>query len=219
MHFAHPSSWEDPYETRLLHKQGQFIYGLCWCKLGVSDAMWRIYSPSTLGVRIRTTRERLGAALRDEQDKQPDFRWHLQDVRYVFQDDLESKLGAIAASLGERYRFKDAVAPLFLKRRAFKHEHEVRAAVFAPKSGASATSFRLKVTARWLIDSVLVDPRAPNAYVEAYRYYLKGKLKFPGTVGKSVLYAPGVSIAAGTDATAELKGLEIATGQGTRDAD
>ena len=91
IYFAHPSSWEDPYETRLVHRQSQFVYGLCWCKIGVSDAMWRVYSPNNIGVRIRTTRERLRAALQDRQSKQPDFRWQLQDVRYVFQDDLESR--------------------------------------------------------------------------------------------------------------------------------
>ena len=63
-----------------------------------------------------------------------------------------------------------------------------------------------------------MDPRAPDEYVEAYRHYLKDRLNFPGNVEKSTLYARGVAIAAGTDATAELKGQEIETAQGMFDA-
>ena len=62
-HFAHPSAWEDPYEIRTTNAMSDRIFALCWCRDGVSDAMWRIYSPDRLGVRIRTRMDRLQTSL------------------------------------------------------------------------------------------------------------------------------------------------------------
>jgi len=70
---------------------------------------------------------------------------------------------------------------------------------------------------RWLIDSVLVDPRAPDAFFSSYRYYLKDRLNFPGTVSKSGLYDIGTSVAAGVNVDQKLTGQEIRSSQGSPD--
>ncbi len=62
-YFAHPSTWEDPYEVRIHNSLSPLLFAQCWCRRGVSDAMWRIYSPNNLGVRIRTQADRLKPAL------------------------------------------------------------------------------------------------------------------------------------------------------------
>ena len=65
-----PSKWEDPYERALQAlvtgdnpdiKRG--LFGLCWTTEARSDALWRIYSPNKLGVRISTTVGRLYSTL------------------------------------------------------------------------------------------------------------------------------------------------------------
>lgn len=64
LYFSHPSQWEDPYETHVKHSYDHAIFAQCWTTASMSDAMWRIYSPNFLGVRLRT---RVGANLR--------FKW------------------------------------------------------------------------------------------------------------------------------------------------
>lgn len=200
LYFAHPSSWEDPYETQLQHKDSARVFGLCWCRTGVSDAMWRIYSTNRLGVRIRTTRHRLKEAL-TAVTQERSIKWKVQDVRYLRSEDLRHELECVADLLWQRNSVHDMFAPLFVKREAFRHEDEVRAVVLAPPEIDHAVrgAFRLKVQMRWLIDNVLIDPRAPDEFVDAYRHYLKDRLEFPGYVGKSALYAKSDVIEAGPE--------------------
>lgn len=189
LYFANPASWEDPYESLLSHQHSEYLFAQCWCKNAVSDAMWRIYSSNSLGVRIRTTRARLRSTLEDA-SASDGFRFKLKDVKYLPQDDLENEFSKIADSLAQRHSYNDSIASLFLKRNAFRHEAEVRVVLTAPTERAAPTFLRVQVTSAWLIDSVLIDPRAPDEYVRAFQHYIKDKLAFPGTVLKSALYSP-----------------------------
>ena len=58
-HFSHPSTWDDPYEKFIKHHLSHALFAQCWSRAYSSDAMWRIYSPHGLGVRISTTEEKL----------------------------------------------------------------------------------------------------------------------------------------------------------------
>lgn len=51
--FARPTTWDDPYERRIDHPAMNEVFAQCWCRRVVSDAMWRIYSQNTFGVRIK----------------------------------------------------------------------------------------------------------------------------------------------------------------------
>lgn len=55
LYFAHPSTWDDPYEKFIKHPQSHALFAQCWTRASSSDAMWRIYSPNGLGVRISTS--------------------------------------------------------------------------------------------------------------------------------------------------------------------
>ncbi len=189
--FAHPSSWEDPYETRLIHKKSNLFFAQCWCKYGVSDAMWRIYSPDKLSVRIRTTREKLATQLNDAK-VWLDFDYLIEDVKYPFKVDLEKESQEILAKLNRKFNSKVAASCLFLKRRAFKHEAEVRAIIYdksSKKLADNKAGFLVPVDPNRLITSILFDPRSPDAYVNAFRHYLKDEIGFSGPVNKSTLYA------------------------------
>src|SRR5574343_340232 len=63
LYFSHPSVWDDPFERAIIHPLSKDVFAQCWCRTAISDAMWRIYSPHGLGVRVATTRERLQRAL------------------------------------------------------------------------------------------------------------------------------------------------------------
>lgn len=190
LHFAPPASWADPFETKLKHPNATRIFAQCWCKKGVSDAMWRIYSPDSLGVRIRTTRPLLQATLASAA-KQVNARILVKRVRYLPESELSNQLEAIADELYQSYSVRLACEPLFMKRRAFHHEAEVRAVAYVPQDSSTDLSQGLKVPCdpHTLVQSVLVDPRAPKEFVQAYRYYLREKLGFAGRVAQSALYA------------------------------
>jgi hypothetical protein len=188
-HFAHPSTWEDPYEIRIKNPLSDELFAQCWCRNGVSDAMWRIYSQDKLGVRIRVNLE----AFRGQLIKiasQSNIGFRIARVKYVSELEYGIRTRKIFLDLQRRVTFARASAHLYLKRRAFNHEVETRIVVcdFDQLPQAKPSSLKIKLDARKLIDSVLVDPRAPDEYVEAYRKYLKDTLTFPGPVKKSQLY-------------------------------
>jgi hypothetical protein len=72
---VNPTKWDDPFESFFLeatevkdNSTGEIIslknlaadwYGQCWSKKAESDAMWRIYSPDKMGVKVRTTVRKL----------------------------------------------------------------------------------------------------------------------------------------------------------------
>ena len=188
-HFAHPSSWEDPYETLIRHSLSNAMFAQCWCRKGVSDAMWRIYSPDKLGVRIRTTKQRLELALLQEASARR-LGARVSTVKYLSELEYIVRTQTIDLNLKKGFTFVRASAHLFLKRRAFEHEFETRVVVFDPAQAVNAkeSAIKVKLDSRKLIDSVLIDPRAPEPFVEAYRYFLRDHLKFLGPVKKSQLY-------------------------------
>lgn len=190
LYFAHPSTWSDPYETKLRHRESDRVFAQCWCRRGVSDAMWRIYSPDSLGVRIRTTRPLLTISLKTAAAVLG-IRTIIKQVKYLPESELSHEIEAIADELAQQHDSKLACEPLFMKRRAFHHEAEVRAVTYVPPNCAMALDggLRLPVDPHFLIQSILVDPRAPKEFVGAYKYYLSEKLGYAGRVGQSALYA------------------------------
>ena len=193
-YFAHPSAWEDPYEVRSTNALSNAVFAQCWCRDGVSDAMWRIYSTDRLSIRIRTTEQKLKSALLRACIDQ-DIGLKIARVQYV--NDIEHLLRdeTILLSAARKPTFANAVSHLFLKRRAFKHEAETRVLLFDSKQDidSNVKFIKVKLPTRNLIDSVLVDPRAPDEFVAAYTAYIKGVLKFPGPVRKSQLYRSDVA--------------------------
>jgi hypothetical protein len=188
---SHPSNWEDPYETILCHKYSESFFAQCWCKNGVSDAMWRIYSPNQIAVRIRTTREQLETQLHAASEKLG-FRFMMADVQYLPQMKVESALNGAAKKLRGKFNSDIAARTLFLKRDAFSHEAEVRIVIYPNqlrKTGPFEKYYRIPIEPHDLIRGVLVDPRAPEAYVEAYKHYLHTKLHYRRDVRRSLLYS------------------------------
>jgi hypothetical protein len=188
-HFAHPSTWEDPYEIRTVNPLSSSLFAQCWCRKGVSDAMWRIYSSDKLGVRIRTTATSLNEALTLATLRRK-LGHRMNKVSYVTERQYAERIAVINASLAKRVTFARASQHLFLKRVAFEHEAETRVVVFDLDQPLESTVKFVKVQlpTRDLIDSVLVDPRAPDEYVEMYQDYLARTLHFAGKVEKSSLY-------------------------------
>ena len=185
--FAHPSTWEDPYEHHS-HKHSGSLFAQCWSRNAVSDAMWRIYSPHHLGVRIRTTPRELAKAVQTFTRSHRGYSWHSKEVEYHKQTPLKAKFQVLRSRIDKD--LSNGAELLYHKRDAFAHEAEWRASIFCsedrptdPKEG-----LRVKVDPHEFIGNIFLDPRAPNEIVAAFSFYFKNKLKFEGAVEKSALY-------------------------------
>lgn len=189
LHFAHPSAWVDPYEVRLRHAASSQFFGQCWCMKGVSDAMWRIYSPNHLGVRISTSTKLLRQQL-EPAVKELGASIRYEEVDYLSQYNINKALRSIQTNLTKGFSVERATDALLLKREAFDHEAEYRAVLHLPTATQRDVrkGIKLKVDPYRLVDSVLLDPRAPEELAAAFTFYLKEKLKFKKRVAPSVLY-------------------------------
>ncbi len=156
-----PEKWEDPYEKALQElatgqklSERPSVFGLCWSMQGRSDALWRIYSPNTLGVRISTTVDRLLLALTPKATSGINSEnLYLGRVTYLPEsskraelfdfgkfplgltaDDFDRPIRTIADAIEDMkeraesklVNRKDIAKALFVKRTAFEHEKEVR---------------------------------------------------------------------------------------------
>lgn len=171
------------------HPASHQFFGQCWCTKGVSDAMWRIYSPAHLGVRISTSTAKLRKAL-ESPVEDGGLAMRLEPVEYARQHTINSELRALQEDLRNQFNTYRAMDTLFLKRDAFEHEAEYRVVIHNPVAAEDAVlrGLKLKVNPHRLIDSILLDPRAPKELAEAFIFYFKEKIGFKGRVAPSVLY-------------------------------
>lgn len=189
LYFANPSTWDDPYEQLIKHSRDHALFGQCWSRSSTSDALWRIYSQNGMGVRISTTEEKLRAVIRAG-IKENAYRYKLDSVEYVSLKDLNAKAKEIAANQKDILVVGEAVKMLYVKRSAFSHENEVRATIYCPSEAKTEgrKGISISVDPHSFINRILLDPRASDELVDAFKFYFKTKVGFKGEVTRSVLY-------------------------------
>ena len=189
LYFAHPSSWEDPFETRVKHREANQVFGLCWCTRSVSDAMWRIYSPDRVGIRIATSSRLLQKSI-GSQLSIMGLQYRSGDVKYYSESHLTKKVNQIRNASRMEAGSHHPTDALFMKREAFDHESEFRTLVIDPSLSLDQkkAGITIKVDPHELITNILIDPRAPVEIVDAFTYYFEKKLQFKGRIRRSVLY-------------------------------
>lgn len=114
------------------------IYGQCWTRHTVSDAIWQIYSNGTDGFRLRTRVDRLLGSLKS-QVEEPDTSCYIGRVHYLKDNEL--------VEFGKTHFMdpnaipSEVVASAYLvKRNAFEHEKEVRL-IYQANSAKKAPTF------------------------------------------------------------------------------
>lgn len=191
--FARPSLWHDPYEVRIKHPRSEALFAQCWCQTAMTEAMWRIYSPHGTGVRIRTTKERLEAAVA-KWAKSKGYGYREDEVEYFEPAEINRFYKQLEADLGKRYTVKRAADALFVKREAFGHENEWRSILYCKDVPADKKGIEVPVDPHELIDGVVLDSRAPTQLVDALALYFNKKLGYKGDVKPSSLYRPPKTI-------------------------
>lgn len=209
-----PAKWDDPFENYILqynqkHNKIDFhadMYGQCWSLNQENDAMWRIYSPDKMGVKVKTTVRKLFAqmCLSESIYSEAYSKCFIGKVSYMSASDIKvncNVYGAFSSSIHES-RFFSAPHTLLFKRHEFSHEAEVRL-IYHLEDDVSLVSknmrrllpilkselVELKVDPFLLIDEIVLDPRMSEHTSLAYQEYIL-KLGYSGPVYKSLLYEP-----------------------------
>ena len=165
-----PEIWDDPFENVFLKskvecsngEKGEFsfrkdVYGQCWTLETESHAMWQIYSKNRDGIRVRTTVGKLIDSLRAAHGEMADVSCFIGRVKYQ----NESELRQFGKSMLTQYNGADAIVQsLLIKRKAYKHEKEVRLIYIAPKeTKESDWVFRYNIDPLAIFDQAMIDGR------------------------------------------------------------
>lgn len=165
-----PTKWDDPFENVILKaevvtsagERGNFsfhddVYGQCWTLETASDAMWQIYSRNKNAVRVRTTVGKLIGSLRAGHSQWADSTCFIGRVEYL----KEAELKDFGRTVFKNYGRAEAIArSLLVKRRAYKHENEVRLIYIEPRNMKHVDGvYSYPFEPRSIIDQVMVDGR------------------------------------------------------------
>lgn len=197
-----PKKWEDPFENFILKSKARLpsgeivdfgfrdnFFGQCWTQHKASDAMWRIYSPESNGVRIRTTIPKLAYSLASRLQPWQDMQCFIGKVKYL----SNKKMIGFANTI-----FKGKINPeayelaktLLIKRPAFRHENELRLLYFEKENGKSRSIYKYDIDPHDLIDQIMIDPRQDYSDFQKVKADIKSKTNFKGRILRSLLYAP-----------------------------
>ncbi len=145
----------------------------CWYQgAEESEAMWKLFSGEKYGIAVRTTAARLVGSFTE---RLPDY---VGCVAYIAYDTDPMPVSEFP--------------PVFYKRKAFKHEQEVRAVV-APQQRAEKSPIesdllgvKYAIDPEQLIEAVVVSPYSPDWLLDAVRSTLS-KFGMEVATEKSVL--------------------------------
>lgn len=183
----------------MLETKNRFkIYGLCWSSRSRSDALWRIYSPNSLGVRVSTTVGRVIDSIRPgkyfsekhffigdvsylpEKTNYPDRPFDFRKGKLSLkQSDFNRRITTISDAIKDMVVDKskniprqpaDIAKTFLVKRKAFDHESEVRFIyVDGRSSEADDGVFKIPIDPVTLISTIEFDPRMNDDVYESLR--------------------------------------------------
>jgi hypothetical protein len=197
-----PKLWDDPFENFILRshyiRKGEPViighrdhfFGQCWTLQTASDAMWRIYSPDSRGLRIRTTIRKLAESLSVWRAHWAGQEVFVGKVRYLKREELLAFGKSILRGEKGQLTHRNLARTLLAKRLAFKHEREVRL-LFTPHDFHNFTSdlVRYPVEPNNLIDQVMLDPRMDKTDAASLKRRIE-EAGFAGEIKRSSLYDP-----------------------------
>lgn len=196
-----PELWEDTFENFILRSEvksssGQKykynlheeMYGQCWTKESSSDAMWRIYSPNKDGLRIRTTIRKLIESMHSAHPAHPETMCCIGRVEYLNDKNLMERANSTFEKSG--ISVENLFRSLLVKRRAFRHENEVRI-LFHNYRGDNHPSktYSYPVDPGGLIDQIMIDPRRTFSEFETIKRIIRHTTDYKKSIKRSLLYA------------------------------
>lgn len=202
LYYQKTNMWEDPYENFFLKQDFRMndgtsvdattlipgIFGMSWTLQRESDALWRIYSKDKNAVRIQTTAGKLF------------------DATYLSDDDYSHAYIGIVQykrvnEIEERMLSFSPISPLdmnsiwtqsmFLKRKEFKHEREVRSILTFSRNEPQYNHDHLEysINPQEFINEITLDPRLDENNVALIIERLQEVGVNPDIINKSQLYS------------------------------
>lgn len=195
-----PSKWEDTFENFILKSKVKLstgeiedygfhktVFGQCWTLHNASDAMWRIYSPSNEGIRIKTTIGKLISSMYQAHPSHAKARCCIGKVDYVTKKKLtwhaNNTFDESGLALDKMFK------SLLLKRTAFEHENEVR--LIYQHWGDDFLDHGLysyKIDPHKLVDEIMIDPRRSYSEFQTIKLIIERSTKYKGKIKRSLLY-------------------------------
>ncbi|OWZ94118.1 hypothetical protein B9J07_06465 [Sinorhizobium sp. LM21] len=195
-------NWKDKFENFQMALGGvldgkRFEYsfkndfvGQCWTRHALSEAMWGIYAndASKRFLRIKSTPRKLLTALVKAHPRMPQDTCFLGKVQYMTERGLKAFLrdgGQLPISA------VDLARPLLLKRKAFKHENEVRLLYFGNATDCdSGGRYKYEVDPHELVTQIMADPNRDRSNWTKDKARLKKETGFAGDIKRSKMYDP-----------------------------
>lgn len=192
-------NWKDKFENFQINLDGNLNYqqfdrngfvGQCWTRKNLSEAMWGIYAndPNGRFLRIRSTPRKLLAALVAAHPAMSQDKCFIGKVQYMRERELRNyaQRGGQLDLCSQRF-----ASHLLLKRRAFKHEGEVRLLYFGDAKSYDANGlYRYAVDPHAMITQIMADPNRARTNWTADKADLKRATGFTGTIKRSKIYDP-----------------------------
>ena len=214
--FSNVLNWEDPYENFLfkqnvvtetgtpfrMNRSCPVYFGQCWTTLSESDAMWRIYSVkmndlkldvkklNDVAIKIKVESESLENCIRDKFHFLKGYEVKCGSVNYTESEEI---LDAVKHAYHMEFSNIQSMflSSLFIKREAFKHEHEYRFVVQIPRNDQRSKGIGIEIpfdTAN--IYEFVVDPRISDSLYEQIKISLHRLGIDYRRIAKSKLYEP-----------------------------
>lgn len=164
--------------------------GQCWTRHALSEAMWGIYAndASKRFLRIKSTPRKLLTALAKALPTMPQDTCFLGKVLYKTEKGLRSFLedrGQMSISTAGFAR------ALLLKRRAFKHENEVRLLYFGKAADCNDKGlYQYAVGPNNMVTQIMADPNRDRMNWVKDKARLKKETGFAGEIKRSKMYDP-----------------------------
>lgn len=195
---VNPLKWNDPYEhnwTEYLKKTNtnrkivKDIYGVCMSEHGFSDAMWSIYSPDKLGIRLKINPQQLLDSLKiDNKNNQ----FYFGKVKYLTQRTIKNNI--VELSTKPKLEEEEIIKQWYKKRNAFSYEKEVRLlCVNASQSSNDSNTTVLGVNSdpRDYVETLNFDSRLNEDVFEEMRDFLMNLTGLnKNQIRQSSLYKP-----------------------------
>lgn len=195
-----PEKWDDPFENFILKSKiklddGEIgnigfcndYYAQCWTTHKASDAMWRIYSQDSKGVRIRTTVRKLAESLSIDLKESKNTQCFIGKVKYLRNKKLLEFANTILTGLPKSTQFAQT---LLVKRPAFIHEKEIRLIYFDKDNTVKSDVFGYKFDPHTLIEQIMIDPRMTKDEALSTKVKIRKATSYKGIIKRSLLYAP-----------------------------
>lgn len=150
--------------------------------------MWRIYSPDKNCIRIKTTINKLLDSICVATLDQSNCGHCVGRVQYLTEKELLDKAKATFGNNGE-VSFGNLFRSLLVKRKAFKHENEIRL-LFCDWSLSAGTNdlYKYKIEPHKLISQIMIDPRIQWKEFKNIEKNIREKTSYEGDIKRSLLY-------------------------------